>query len=457
MEINDSPPRNDKDSDPAASHNSRLKESPDQPATGRQRDWTKGLLALIDQGFVSLNNFVTFILVAQFCQSRGDVNLYVLAWSIFNILRVIQERGLAAPYFVFSHERGRDVVTFLGSSLIHQSIFAALSGIFFALLAGFFSWWSTPAGMVGSSMILIVAAPFILLRDHLRAISCAHFRYGVAVFLSATAMILQISIIVGCYLWSSINVVVVFAAMGLSSLIPCAIWLLVRPQPFKVLTHRVVEDWIATSSYSKWLVAARFFPSAAMGLMPWIVVWAIDENAAGTLGSCITLANISNMFVFGANYFFLPKAVQALNNRGKSAMLQVLWQTAAVFGFVLSALCAFYWLLGDQVLGLAFGNSFTGHATLVTVIGLSFLIVSFSTIAGNGMTAIGKPEGLFWGELAFGIVAMIAGWFLANEFGLIGAAVAMCLAAASATIVEGVYLFKTLDMWQPDTIIQDQK
>ena len=415
-----------------------------ESAAANPRNVLKGLLALVDQAFVSLNNFVTFILVAKFCPDRSDIDLYFLAWSIFNVLRVIQERGLAAPYFVFAHAEERDGRSFLGSSLVHQFCYAIVAAILFAVLASLFSLWQSPVGMAQCCLVLIVSAPFILLRDHLRAVSCAQFRYGMAVFLSAAAMVIQISLIIGLFFVDRLNVFAVFVVMGIASFLPCAFWFWLRPIPFVVSRQQVRADWGATFQFSKWLVMARFFPTAAMGLLPWFVVWAIDENAAGTLGGCITLANVSNMFVFGANYFFLPKAVKALNQAGSSSMVKVLLQTAVVFGLVLALLCVIYWFAGDLILTLAFGESFRGYARLATVIGLSYWIVSFSTIAGNGMTALNRPQGLFWGELSFGVVALVAGALLPYYYGLLGAAIAMCLASAAATIVESYGLVRCL-------------
>jgi O-antigen/teichoic acid export membrane protein len=177
-----------------------------------------------------------------------------------------------------------------------------------------------------------------------------------------------------------------------------------------------------------------------MGLLPWIVMWMIDEDGAGIWGACLTLANISNMFVFGANYFFLPHTVQALKTRGVVGMGRVLWQAAIVFTVVLSALCVFYLFCGGFVLKSAFGERFEPYAVLTAVIGLSFLVVSYSTVAGNGMTALGRPEGLFWGELAFGIVCVVGGAFLSKTMGLNGTALGLCLASLTATIVESAYL-----------------
>ena len=248
------------------SKNERLESEAGKP---KKRDFLSVFFALVDQGFVSLNNFVTFILVAKF-GSRSDVNLYVLAWSIVNVLRVIQERGLAAPYFVFANEPDRDQRSFLGSSLVHQFAFSIISAAIFCLLALIFQAKVTPIGMVGCCLILAVSVPAILLRDHLRAICCAHSRYELAMALSCVAMALQIAIIYWAYTTGRMNVVVVFAAMGFSSLVPGLIWLLVQPQPLRFESSRYWSDWNATSEYSKWLVTARIFPSVAMGLVPWL-------------------------------------------------------------------------------------------------------------------------------------------------------------------------------------------
>jgi len=407
------------------------------------RNLTRGLLALIDQGFVSLNNFVTFILVAKFC-SREDLNLYVLAWSIFNVFRVIQERGLAAPYFVFAHDKNRDNASMSGSSLVHQVLYAIAVIVLFVSLALIFGWQGKPVGMAACILSLVIASPFVLLRDHLRAISCAHFRYSDAVMLSAIAMLVQIAFILLADWLGRMNVVTVFMAMGVGSLIPCGLWYLLRPIVIRFDVGRFRPDWKLTYAYSKWLVAARIFPSLAMGILPWIVMWAIDEDSAGTLGGCITLANISNMFVFGANYFFLPRAVKALNDNGQAGLTKILIETVVVFSAVLSCLCLVYLFLGNWILVFVFDESFEGYAFLASLIGLSYLIVSFSTIAGNGMTALGSPEGLFWGELAFGIVAIIFGTLLSIQFGLIGTAVALCVASLLATVVETRYLFRLL-------------
>lgn len=402
-----------------------------------------GLLALTDQALVSLNSFITVLLISHWCESH-DVNLYALAWSILNFFRVIQERSLAAPYFVFAHQKQGDQPTFLGSSLTHQSVFGVGSSILFMIAAAVFAIRQYPQGIGSCLLVLVIAAPCILLRDHLRAVSCAHINYRAAVLLSGGALGLQVGLMWIAWLFDVLNVYTVLALMGVASLAACALWLMNRTQPFSFERSRFVADWMVTSQFSKWLVAARAFPTAASSALPWIVLWAINEDAAGLLLKCLTLANLALMFLTGANNFFMPRIVKALNERGTSAMVHVLYQSALVFTVVLSMLSLTFFLFGDWLIERMFKEGPGNHGIVVGLLGLHFLIVSYSMVAGNGMTALARPQGLFWGELSYGIVATVMAIALSPLWGLVGTAIALCLASLAATVVEAGMLFYLL-------------
>ena len=152
--------------------------------------------------------------------------------------------------------------------------------------------------------MIAAALPPILLRDHLRAVSCTHFRYGAAALLSGAALILQLAIMYVCYRYDLLTAGAVFAAMGIASLLPALVWLIIKVEPYQFLREQFSSDWQVSIRYSSWLVAARFFPSAVNGLLPYLVLWLVSENAAGIWGSCMTLANVSMMFVIGCNNLF---------------------------------------------------------------------------------------------------------------------------------------------------------
>lgn len=410
-----------------------------QSESNAGKSLTEAVLALADQAFVSLNSFVTIMVVAKFC-TAGDLNVYVLAWAILNFFRVIQERMLAAPYVVFAHQPDRESSAFLGSSLIQQAFFSVASSVIFIALAAIFNFVGGPEGFSVSLAVIAVALPPILLRDHLRAVSCTHFRYDAAALLSGVAFVLQLMLMYVCHVNSVLNANTVFAAMGIASLLPAVVWMLAKTEPFTFVRAQLRRDWMTCFGYSSWLVAARLFPSAVFSLLPFLVLYMIDEDASGIWGSCMTLANVSMNFVFGCNNLFQPKAVVALQTKGKSAMQHVLGLSAVVFSVVLSMICLVYFFLGDQLLGLAFNQKLAEYGNVVTILSLNVLICSLSIVAGNGLAALEKSRGIFVGEFLFCVATLTAAAILTPEYGLTGTAIAMCVGSVAATLIEGGWL-----------------
>lgn len=418
-------------------------EVPRQARDGWKQQVVRGLLALMDQGFVSLNTFVTIILVARLC-GQSDLNLYALAWSILNIFRVIQERLLGAPYVVFAHEEGRDSRSFLGSSLRQQFLFSLTTMCLFLLMGIGFSFYDVPSGMSICMFLLSVITPLVLLRDHLRIVSCAHFGYVTAMLLSGAALGIQLLLMFAAWRMGMLNVLVVFAAMGIASLLPALAWFLFRPLPFRYDASGASQDWRDVFQYSRWLVAARIFPTAAACLLPWVALWMINEDASGLLASCITLSNVSLIFVTGANNFFQPRAVRAFHRSGPPALCKILLQSLIVFLIVLSGLCVVYFQAGDWLMERIFRLEFANGGMVVGILGLYTLIVSVSIVAGNGMAALSQPKGVFWGEVAFSIVTIAVAVALAPAFQLTGIAIALVAGSIVSTVIAGGFFLSLL-------------
>ena len=347
---------------------------------------------------------------------------------------------LAAPYVVFAHQSNRDTPAFLGSSLVQQAFFSVVSSLVFIGLGTLFNFVSVPEGLAFCFIVIAIALPPILLRDHLRAVSCTHFRYGAAALLSGVALVLQLGIMFAFYRFDALSAANVFAAMGIASLIPSAIWLLSKTEAFQFTPAQFASDWKDCYRYSSWLVAARFFPSVVNSLLPWIVLWMVSENASGIWGTCITLANVSMMFVIGCNNLFQPRAVVALQTQGKPAMQRVLELSAIVFGVALSMVCVAYYFFGEYILELAFNKDIANFNQVVTILSVHVLICSLSIVAGNGLAAMEKTRGIFVGEFSWSVVTIVAAVLLTPPYGLTGTAIAICLGSLVATLIEGGWL-----------------
>lgn len=401
---------------------------------------SSGLLAVFDQGLVSLTSFLTMILMARFC-SKAEVGVYALAWSLLNIARVVQERAIGAPYVVLVHQPQRHTAGFTASSLVHQTAMGFLSSLLFIGLAAGIFWFGNVSRLGVSLIFVALSLPFILMRDHLRTISGAHLRYGIAVALNGSALVLQVLLVWGLHVQGWLSASTAFACLGIASLMPAAVWLVIRPVGVRLDRAEVFNDLKATLAFSKWLVAARLFPTASAAMMPWIVYWYIGEGGAAALATCLALANISMLVIVGVNNFLQLRTVLGYHASGVGGMVRVMALSAVIFNGVLGPFVVALWIWGDWLMVACFGQEYAGYRQVIALLGLHTLLIAVCTIFGNGMSALGKPRGLFLGELGYAILAITAAYWLTEQYGLKGTAAALCVAAAgSAVIAAGCFI-----------------
>ncbi|MEM7478034.1 MAG: lipopolysaccharide biosynthesis protein [Planctomycetota bacterium] len=403
------------------------------------KDSWRVVLALADQAFVSSNTFLTVVLIAKFAL-RVDFNLFVLGFSIFAFFKVAFDRSLSAPYAFFSNQPEREQAPFLGSSLIHCLVLALGSCLLMQVCAVTVPLFASLPGISATLAVFGLIAPMMLLRDFLRATSAANFRFGFALLLSVAAMAFQVSGLLVLYYLDSLSIHCILACVGLANLLPSILWFAMRPIPIEFRWGQVWNDWKSTFDYSKWLLLARIFPSAASSLLPWIILWILGEDAAGAFAACSSLANISMMFVYGAISFLQPRAVQALYASGRQGLARVLGYAALLFTITLSVLCVVLYFAGSWLLATLYRPAFSAHDTLVMLLALHVLLVSYSVVAGIGIASFEKTKCILWGELSYALVAVAATFVFADFMGLAGAGIALCMASSISTLISWIVL-----------------
>lgn len=401
-----------------------------------------GSLALLDQVVVSATNFATTFLLAKLC-SQSEMGLFGLCWTIFGFQRTAQERMLSAPYMVFAHRPDQEKTTWLGSSVMHQRMFGIGCTLVAWGLAAFFYYTNEPAGMGPVMLTFGLMSSFLLLRDHVRAVCSTHFRYDVSLAVDCATSVLQIGGIAALYFFNVLSISSCILVLGLACLVPTVSWLWLAPQKYRMDRTRYSSDWKTSWGYSKWLVAARSIGISGLYLIPWIVAWLMDEAAVGTFTVCTTLAGFALMFVMGINNLFAPRTIAAFQSGGMPALIRSLLETVVVFSALLGSVSLAMFFLGDRMLSF-FGAAYAGNGLVVFYLCLSMFAVSISIAWGNGLAALGKPRGYFFGEVAYFLVAVGLARVLIPVWQLEGAALALVGASLAVSTVTGVVLLRLI-------------
>ncbi len=414
-------------------------------STGKlKRDISLGSLALVDQMVVSATNFTTMWLLAQLF-STAEMGLFGLAWTIFGFERTTQERLLSAPYIVFAHRPGQRARRWLGSSLAFQVSFGIVCSLIIWAAAGIFWALGTPAGLPSVLACLGVGATFLLMRDHIRAVCSAHFRYDLSLLLNIGVSTIQLGGIFLFYGAGWLSMHAVMMVLGFACFVPSAVWLWLRRRTFRVDKRRLASDWNTSWTYSRWLVGARAVGIGGFYMVPWIVAYHLDEAAVGSFTICNNLVGLSLMFILGMNNFFTPRSIKAYQHDGADGLLRSVLETVAVFAFVLGIVAVTMFFFGGQLLEVVYGPNYAGNGLVVFYLSLSMLAVSVSIAWGNGLAALGKPRGYFAGELAYCIVAIGLAWTMIPRMHLSGAALALFGAGVTVALVTGSVFFRLLN------------
>ena len=400
----------------------------------------QGVVAFADQVVVSSSSFMTMLLVSR-NSSDFDVGVFALAWTTISFLRTVQERIIAAPFLAFTYQPDFQRSTFRGSSIAHQIGFAIVTSV--VVLLGSIVFWILKGDSRGLLFGLSIAftLPFHLIRDQMRAISCADFEYSRLLVLDVSIVFCQM---VGLLVLSWLDIFLLPYAnlvIGIACVAPIVFWLYTIRSSYSIELGVVKSDWNNNWRYSRWLVVARVLGIAPILVIPWLIAFILGERDAGVFSVCASLVGVSLMFVTGANNMFLPHTVHELHTRGMRFMLISVGEALAVIVSVLTLVSIVFWFFGGALLTI-YGDRYADYGVLAFLLSVSTLAVSISTIFGNGLTALKNAKDFFWGEISCCVTSIFAAVFLIPIYGLNGAAVSHILGGLAATVVTGLTLLR---------------
>jgi O-antigen/teichoic acid export membrane protein len=391
-----------------------------------------GAIALADQVIVSFANFVTVVVLAKLC-SDSVFGTFALAWQVINYVRTAQERLISAPYIAFAQQTQLDRRTWLGSSLTYEFIFSIVSSLALIVLSILLPMFESLAAFSTGLGALACALPWLLWRDHLRTVAFSAFRPQMALLMDGVGAILQlggISLLAYSEQLTAINIAFV---LGISSLIPAVLLLMMKTFPIRIETERLYADWLRSWGYSKWLVLSRCLGIGSYMVIPWMIAVYMGQADTGAFATCLNLVGLTTLFVVGLNNFFQPHTVRAYQDGGPTALKQSMITSGVAFTVAIVPLCIVFFFFGSQLLALIYKESFSKEGMVVFVLGLNVLCFSYAVVASNGLAAMQQSQGNFWGELSNLVVSVGLAFVLVPYCGLIGAALSILAGSFAAT------------------------
>ncbi len=404
---------------------------------------TQAILSLTDQAIFSGTSFVTAVIVGR--ATPPDVlGLYYLTLTIAYIAIGLQEAMIAAPYAILAARRtGRDLVEFTGSTWIHYFAWSGMCVL--GLVTGVAALrFSGGAGVVVGLETLIVVLPLLLLRECIRRFAFARLRPATALMIDAAVSAFQLGSLLTLWYMDRLTLVAIFVTMALSCALPSFAWLFMNRSSTIFVRQRILPDWLAKWSIAQWSLASFLLSNTIPFVMPWIVDVVNGEVAAGIYGASATLIGVTNVLILGVSNFLMPKAAEALADRGARGLRRVLLAMALLFVVLIGAFCITIFVTGDAIPVFVYGAEFKGTGALVATLSANILVAALGMIAAQGMLVVGRQKHNFVIDICMFSTTMIAAAFLVPRSGPLGAAQASLLGVLLGTLLRTVVLQQVL-------------
>jgi O-antigen/teichoic acid export membrane protein len=413
-------------------------------AEHRRGIYQKGVLSLVDQAVVSGTNFLTTVFLGR--TDKDELGVYQLGFSIVLLATCIQGALISSPYTVFGNRMDRAArAAYAGSALVHQWLLSGLLTLALAV-AGVcitLGWGSASFGVV--DWILAAMLPFILVREFVRRVAFAHMRLRTVLALDVAVCILQLVGLAALWATNSLTAATAFGVVGLACALAGGATFFFMRNHFAPARENTLADLRLNWSFGKWAFAAQLALLAAAYTVPWLlaIIYSGTEET-GTFGACMSIVMVVNPALIGLNNFLGPQAIRIYQREGLTALQRLTWRFSGTLVGALSLVVLLLWLTGGEVLVRVFGDKYAGNEIIVTILAGNILAAALGMGIENGLTALHRPDLIFWSQLVGLIVTLSAAVPWIVQHGVVGAAWSVVAGTTCSTLAK-IVLFLRAD------------
>lgn len=397
------------------------------------RSVRQATVVLFDQGFCSIANFLTGVLVARAC-TKAEYGLYVLGFTLLMTAMGIQASLSGIPFTVFSPRlRDKGHRLYLGSTFIQHLAVSAIAAVAFVVGAAVLFAVGRTDNFAGVLLALAVACVFVLLRDFMRYVLLAQLRVWASLLMGLVANIATVGILLLAYRGGWLRAPVAYLILGGCSGLPVLVLLLRERSRITFATNKLREHLKENWKFGKWLIArtAAFF--FAVQIYPLALMFFKGPGATAVYGACMSLAASLNPLFVGIERYLRPKTshVAATN---PAALPHIVFVTIGILIVPLVGLLIIAVYCGDLVLVLVFGSKYIGcHDVLVVCVVALIANVVFKSVS-IGIDSMGATRVTFSGRVIGAIASLLFGIplvILAGSYGAaFGVMISHCVAGA---------------------------
>lgn len=349
---------------------------------------SKGLLALCDQGVVSLTNFLTGLIIGRVA-GKNELGLYAVCWTLVTIATEVSAALITTPYTVFgprmnTTQRSR----YLGSMFAQQIGLSLIAAILMLLGMAVASFRGASGSLAHAITITATVIVFISLREFVRRICFAELKVLAAVVLDIVACIVQIAGMVLLWYTGRLTASAAYLLLGGLSMAVAVAWLFLNRAHLCLQRRYWIPGLQHNWSFAKWVLASGLLWASAMYLYPWFLTVFHGTAVTGVWAACYAIVAMGNPVLLGLGNYIGPKISNVCAGDGTQSMRRCVYRSSMQMGALLLPLVLVLLAFGGRIMTRMYGESYGGNGLVVTLLALNLLATGVTFPFSRGLFAL---------------------------------------------------------------------
>jgi O-antigen/teichoic acid export membrane protein len=394
----------------------------------------EGYLAAVDQGVISLSNFLATIILARYV-SPTELGVYGVGFILLRLVRAIQEGIIVQPMNVFGASMDAATYKRYGSS---TSVIQVMLALFMATAAAVGGWILIKFGNDTAGPTLFSLWFPILswqLYEYLRR--SLYTRGAIPRALANT--ILSNGIRLGIMIWfvnlGNLTGVTGLEAIAWGSFVTIFSGLYFTRSYWTRNILNIKLTWIRNWNFGRWIlggsvanwVAVEFYPILAAGL--------ISFAAAGAYRALQNLVAPIHLLLRAIDTFLTPRASRIYDQNGRQGLSRTLRLIYAISALPIAGLLIFAILFRETLLRLLYGQSYLLYSPGIILMALYYALWYFYSPLQSAFKAARLSQPIFIANLAAILSMFTIGILAIRSWGVYGAIAGQALNALVINII----------------------
>lgn len=403
----------------------------------------EGYLAAIDQGIISLSNFLATLLLARNV-SPTELGVYGVGFTSLRLLRSFQEGLTIQPLNAYGAGLSeQEFKQYASSTSLMQALMAILAASGIALLG----WIMIATGNDTAGPGIFSLWPAFLwwqLHEYVRRMLYTRSRILEATINSILANISRIVIMLWWIKNGRLSGTAGISAIALGSLIALLPGLWQTRTYFTLQFKEIKQHWLKNWEYGRWVMGGAIANWIAVEFYPILTAGMISFAAAGAYRALQNLVAPIHLLLRAIDTFLTPRAARAFHHTGFPGLQRSLKLTYWFAGLPIFALLGVALIFPKQLLFLLYGDAYLEYSSAMILMVIFYAIWFIYWPLQSTLKAAKLSRPIFAANLAAIIAMFTVGLWMITRWGLYGTIAGQALNAAIVSIILWVSWYATL-------------